>query len=122
MAKPKKSMSMGAVTDRWNLMLKEIEKVDLPQDAYMQPTYDALKNDFDALREMNHEQESLKGQLAVLTQKIEKLIFKTGHAHYNALHDLIRAKYGRGSPELKRYIPAAEAEVRKTKRGRAEEN
>jgi hypothetical protein len=113
---------MGAVTDRWNLMLKELEKADLPQDAYMQPAYDALKDDFDALREMNHEQESLKGRLAVLTEKIEKLMFKSGHAHYSALHDLIRAKYGRGSPELKRYVPAAEAEVRKTKHGRADEN
>lgn len=57
-------------------------------------------------------------QLSVVgASRYDALLFKSGNADFAALYDLIRAIYGRSSPELKRYVPAAAGEVDKTKKG-----
>ena len=115
--KPAKGKAFGDIVARWDLIIKEVEKVDLPNNPHLQAPLDKLKADLALAFDLNNQQESVKGQLASLTQQIEALLFKSGNADFAALYDLIRAIYGRRSPELKRYVPVAEGEVDKTKKG-----
>lgn len=113
--KPAKGKAFGDIIDRWQIMLKNLADL-LQQYPFLQGDYDALETLLADAITANAEQEKLKGQLKVATVNTNAKL-SDGGKHYSNLMHFLEGIYGKLSPELTKYIPKAEGEVDKTKKG-----
>ena len=119
MAGPRKGRALGDLTRRWDIMVTALKAI-LQQMPQFQVYYDQLNKMLEALIKKDTEQEMLKGELKTLTAEIEKLMGE-GEKLYSTLKKMLENEYGKGAPEIAKFVPPASYEVDKTKEGWGEE-
>lgn len=113
--RPRKSMSFSAQMTRWEILLDELQK-HLAEWPYLEEEYNKLMQYLQNCRQIDNQQEHLKGELKVLSQQLRQQR-REGERVYAAIVRHLKAELGPRSPELTKFIPAAETDVRGTKKG-----
>ena len=115
MAGPRRGQALGDVTRRWDIMITALDDI-LAQLPQFQPYHDQLETMLPQLETKDTEQEMLKGQLKTLTDEIEKMM-ADGEKIYSTIKKMLELEYGKGAPEIAKFVPQASYEVDKTKEG-----
>ena len=112
---PRPSKATSAVIRRWEIMLARLAGY-LQQFPYLQDEFDDLTQFLQDLRDKDTQQEHLKGELKVLSGEVNG-VKKDGGKMYKAILSHLEGEFGKGSRKIAEFVPQAQDEVDKTKKG-----
>ena len=112
---PRPSQATSAVIRRWEILLAQLANY-LQQFPYLQDEFDDLTQFLQDLRDKDTQQEHMKGALKVLSGEVND-VKKDGGKIYKAILRHLEGEFGKDAPQIAKFVPQAQDEVDKTKKG-----